>query len=638
VVSLPWRSLDMGGASTTFVRERIGSSDAYKRAVEAQAKAAGRSVEDVNREARKALKEMVAADSSAANEAWSKLGGWLSRAYEISTKAADIDALRQVDPSETQVFLPNHRSYLDPFVLRLVLERAGFPPNYVLGGSNLSFFPLGTIGQHTGTVFIRRQFKDSPVYKAMLGVYLGYLVEQGANLEWYIEGGRTRTGKLRPPRMGILSYLLDAFDDSEVEDMTFVPVSIIYDQQHEVGAIADEESGGTKKPESFKWALRYARAQGTRRGKVHVRFAEPFSLMSCLEELQVVRKSGNVRAAVPKVAFEVANRINSVTPVTPAAVATLVLLDSPDRALTEAQMRAGALPLAEYMGARHLPISSGLDLERAQMLTERMPSEGLAALSTLIREGVVTKFDGGPEAVFAIAPDRHLEAAFYRNTLSHFFVTRSILELALVAAAESGNEDITAVAWSEALALRDLLKFEFFFTTKRQFVIDLRAELDLAWPNWEEVHDPDLILPGLAELTFRAAPRILTPFLEAYSVLGERLAALDPDKPVDSDALVAECMGLTQQRVLQRQVRSRESVSKDLFKNALMLADNRGLLDAGTPDLDQRRRAFADELATAVRRVGVLRAMTAVPGTPAPMGAALSPTTVPAAGAASEGR
>ena len=412
MVSFPWRSFDGATSSTVVVRERIEGSPAFRRAVEAQAAADGRSVDEVTKEARGCLKEMVAAESATANEAWTRLGAWLSRAYEISALEEDLDRLRHLDQSETLVFLPNHRSYLDPFVLRMVLESAGFPQNYVLGGSNLSFFPLGTLGQHTGTVFIRRQFKDAPLYKAMLGVYLGHLVEEGANLEWYIEGGRTRTGKLRPPRMGILSYLLDAFAASEVEDMTFVPVSIIYDQQHEVGAIADEESGGTKKPESIKWAFRYAKAQGTRRGKAHVRFAEPFSLQSCLEELHVVRGSGDVRAAVPKVAFEVANRINQVTPVTPAAFATLVLLDSPDRAMTEQAMRERALPLAEYMGARGLPVASGIQLDQAQVLIERVPSAGVAALGTLVKEGVVDRYDGGAEAVYSIATDRYLEAAF----------------------------------------------------------------------------------------------------------------------------------------------------------------------------------------------------------------------------------
>jgi glycerol-3-phosphate O-acyltransferase len=617
VVSIPkWPGRE-GPGSTTVVRERIEASQRFHEAVAAHAAASGRPVAEVTAEARSCLKEMVAAENSTATDAWTKMGAWLSRAYEFDVDRDNLSHLRDLDTSKTLVFLPNHRSYLDPFVLRLVLEKAGFPPNYVLGGSNLSFFPLGPIGQRTGLVFIRRQFKDAPVYKAMLGVYLAYLVEQGANLEWYIEGGRTRTGKLRPPRMGILSYLLDAFDDSGVDDLTFVPVSIIYDQQHEVGAIAAEESGGTKKPESVKWAYKYARAQGTRRGKVHLRFAEPIALRPMLDELGVKQGTGDVRTAVPKVAFEVAHRINVVTPVTAPAIVTLVLLDDADRALTEREMRLGALPLAEYVAARDLPVASGIILDQAQILNERIPSEGVRALETLVSEGVVKRFADGLDPVYMIAPGRHLEAAFYRNTLSHFFVTRSIVELALVAVAEKGATDLSAAAWLEALALRDLLKYEFFFSTKATFDAEVRQEMALMDPAWEQlVGDVEAgqILPLMRRLPFRAAPRILSPFLEAYALLAERLATRDPVNAVDEDALVAECIGLARQRGLQQQMHSPESASKDLFKNALALAGNRGLLDPATPDLAAKRAAFAEELAEVVRRVRVVRAMGAAPG------------------------
>jgi glycerol-3-phosphate O-acyltransferase len=620
MVRLPWNRAAGHAGSPGEVIDRIEASSAFREAVAEQAALAGRPSESVRREAHEALREMVAAEDHLATEAWSRMGHWLSRAYEIDTDRSNLEQLRALDRSRTLVFLPNHRSYLDPFVLRSVLESAGFPPNYVLGGSNLSFFPLGPIGQRSGLVFIRRQFKDAPVYKAMLGVYLAHLVEEGANLEWYIEGGRTRTGKLRPPRMGILSYLLDAFDASGVDDLTFVPVSIIYDQQHEVGAIAEEESGGTKKPESVKWAYRYARAQGARRGKVHVRFADPLALRPLLDELGVTGGSGDARAAVPKVAFEVANRINRVTPVTAPAVVTLVLLDDPDRALTEREMRLGALPLAQYMAARDLPIASGLFLDQATVLNERIPSEGKRGLETLVRRGVVTRFDGGLEPVYSIPPDRYLEAAFYRNTLSHFFVTRSIVELALVAAAERGAADLTAAAWEEALALRDLLKYEFFFATKVQFDTEVRAEMELMYPGWESADvSAEQILPLMRTLPFRASPRILSPFLEAYSVLAERLAARTPDEPVDEDALVAECIGIARQRVLQQVLHSPESASKDLFKNALQLARNRGLLDGGAPDVAVRRQAFAEELAQVVRRARELREMARPdPGSPAP--------------------
>jgi glycerol-3-phosphate O-acyltransferase len=615
MVRIPgWPAGGDPSGSTGAIREEIEASPRYRRTVEEQARALDRSVEDVAKEASGCLKEMVAAESSTATEAWTKLGAWLSRAYEFDVGQADLARLKQLDTSETLVFLPNHRSYLDPFVLRKVLELAQFPPNYVLGGSNLSFFPLGPIGQHTGLVFIRRQFKDAPVYKAMLGVYLAYLVEQGANLEWYIEGGRTRTGKLRPPRMGILSYLIDAFESSGVQDVTFVPVSIIYDQQHEVGAIAAEESGGTKKPESVKWALRYARAQGTRRGKVHLRFAEPLSLRSILDELVVGEAGQPMRAAVPKVAFEVCHRINEVTPVTAPAVAMMVLLDHPKRALTEAQMRRGVLPIAEYLASRNLPLAGGMELSKASILEQRLPSEGRLALDTLVKEGVVTRYDGGDEAVYSIHPNRHLEAAFYRNTLSHFFVTRSIVELALVAAAESGAADLITASWEEALALRDLLKYEFFFSTKAQFDREVRTEMALLYPGWEQAPvTAERILPLMRTMPFRASPRILAPFLEAYSVLADRLAMRDPQQKVDQDALVAECIGVARQRVLQGSLHSPESVSKDLFKNALQLAGNRGLLEPGTPELAGRRAAFAAELGEAVRRVKVLRDMTPGP-------------------------
>jgi glycerol-3-phosphate O-acyltransferase len=181
-----------------------------------------------------------------------------------------------------------------------------------------------------------------------------------------------------------------------------------------------------------------------------------------------------------------------------------------------------------------------------------------------------------------------------------------------VAIAEKGATDLAAAAWLEALELRDLLKYEFFFSPKATFDAEVRQEMVLMDPGWETQVgdvDADQVLPLMRQLPFHAAPRILAPFLEAYALLAERLAARDPVQPVDEDALVAECIGLARQRVLQHRLHSPESASKDLFKNALALAGNRGLLDPATPDLQAKRDAFATELAEVVRRVAVVRAM-----------------------------
>jgi glycerol-3-phosphate O-acyltransferase len=576
----------------------------------ALAEQTGQAIDEVRVEAVASLNEMGADESRAAVTAWTRAGQWLSRAYRVDADTRSLESLRQLNESSSLVFLPNHRSYLDPFVLRSVLERSGFPPNHILGGVNLSFFPLGSIARRSNIVFIRRQFRDAPVYRAMLGEYLAHLVRTGANLEWYIEGGRTRTGKLRPPRMGILSYLLDAFDSSDVDDLQFVPVSIIYDQQHEVGLIAEEESGGVKPPESVRWLVDYARAQGSRRGTVHVRFAEPVSLRETLAGAREAAGTLDVRAAVPRVAFEVSHRINQATPITASALVTLTLLDNDDRAMTEAAMRASLLPLAEYIRDRGLPMSSGFDLSKLDVLTTRSPSEGRRALDMLVREGVVAEYTGGLEPVYSIPPDRQLEAAFYRNTLSHFFVTRAITELALVKAAEDVAADLPAAVWAEALRLRDLLKYEFFFSTKRDFDAEVRHEADLAYPGWQQAGlSTDQVVPRLAASRLLLAHRIVAPFLEAYSVLADRLAAADVTAEIDKNSLVAESIGVARQRVLQRTIHSPESVSKDLFNNALQLAGNRRLLGPDDRDLPRRRAEFAAEIGDAVRRVGVIRTL-----------------------------
>jgi glycerol-3-phosphate O-acyltransferase len=580
--------------------------------LERLADATGRPVDAVRDEAVACLKEMVAGQSLAAVQAWTRTGEWMTRAYRVDADTDLLADLRARNAATSLVFLPNHRSYLDPFVLRSVLAPAGFPPNHVLGGSNLSFFPLGPIARRSNLVFIRRQFKDDPVYRAMLGEYLAHLVRTGANFEWYIEGGRTRTGKLRPPRMGILSYLLDSFESSGVDDLLFVPVSIIYDQQHEVGAIAAEESGGTKAPESVKWLVRYARAQSTRRGSVHLRFAEPVSLRATLAASQQAAGSADVRQAVPRVAIEVCHRINEVTPITEAALVTLVLLDNDDRALTLPQMREAAKPIAGYVRDRGLPVASSIDLSKIDVLDERAPSHALRTLETLVRRGVVSRYDGGLEPVYSIPSTRQLEAAFYRNTLSHFFIVRSIVELALVKAADEQAPDLVAAVWEESLRLRDLLKFEFFFASKRDFDAEVRTEAEIAFPGWDEsALQTGQVMDALRGAPFLLAHRILAPFLEAYAVLAERLAALDPAVPVDEEALLDQAVGVGRQKVLQRRIHSPESVSKDLFRGAVKLAGNRGLLRPGGEDVARQRTAFAAEMDDAVRWVEVLRAIAA---------------------------
>ena len=167
-----------------------------------------------------------------------------------------------------------------------------------------------------------------------------------------------------------------------------------------------------------------------------------------------------------------------------------------------------------------------------------------------------------------------------------------------------------ARAWAEALRLRDLLKYEFFFAAKPEFAEELRAELAILDPDWErKAADPTAIATGLAELPLLLGHRVLGSFLEAYMVVADRLAA-HPPGPVDERRFLDECIGVGRQYRLQQRIHSAESISKELFRNALALAAGRGLLAAGRrparADI-RRREAFAAELREVVDRVDSLR-------------------------------
>jgi glycerol-3-phosphate O-acyltransferase len=465
----------------------------------------------------------------------------------------------------------------------------------VLGGLNVSFWPIGPWARRSGVVFIRRSVRGEPVYKLVLREYIGYLVRKRFNLEWYIEGGRTRTGKLRPPRYGLLNYLVEAFKDGAAQEVMLIPTSIVYDQLYEVGAMAAEEHGAQKTPESLSWLVGYARAQGRGFGKVRIRFGEPLPLSEALAD-----ESDH---AVERVAFEVCHRINAATPITETALVALALLGVEDRALTLDEVTATLGPLLAYIDARGLPMTGELDLS----------TEGgvRTALDALGRHGVVSRYDRGIEPVWSIARDRHLEAAFYRNSIVHLLVNRAIAELVLVYVDELPSDDSVKSGWEEAQRIRDVLKFEFFFARRRDFDLELRAELALIEPSWEHREaEPGAAIDALVRTDLLLAPRVLSSFLEAYLVVAERLAAQPPNAPIDEDAFIAECLGVGHQLRLQRKLASTDSISRELFATALKLARNRGLVEpAGTPsgELVRAREAFRAEIATLVRRMGRLR-------------------------------
>jgi glycerol-3-phosphate O-acyltransferase len=559
----------------------------------------GRDPDSVRAEAAGYLREMAPSLDQRALEAWRGFSRWLMRAYDVLVDEDQIAQLRRLDRKGTLAFAFSHRSYLDGMLLPEVIVANRLSPALTFGGSNLNFFPLGSWAKRTGTIFIRRQTKDIPVYRFVLRAYVAQLVQNHANLTWSIEGGRTRTGKLRPPVHGILRYITDAVDEIDGPEVYLVPTSIVYDQLHEVEAMTTEAYGAVKRPEDLRFLIRLARQQGRRLGRAYLDFGEPLPLRKRLEELRA--EESGTGTEIERIALDVEHRINRATPVTPTAVVSLALLGA-DRSLSLSEVLATVQPLASYIAARNWTVAGAADLTNRSTIRW--------TLHQLVASGVVSVYDAGTEAVWGIGEDQHLVAAFYRNTAIHILVDRAIAETALLAASEISVDGLVlpASVRDEALSLRELLKFEFLFSARAQFEKDLADEVRLIGPVEDTTKAASVadVRRLLERADLLLAHLVLRPFLDAYHIVADRLAAHE-DESFDEQAFLTECLEVGKQWELQRRIASAESRSMELFKTALRLARHRELVDGFEyPDIAERRRQFADEIATAIRRVNAI--------------------------------
>ena len=579
-----------------LVREELLATERFRSGLAALAAELDRDEADVVAEATKYLEEMVTGWTRLLIDLSVRLGRYnFRRGYdpELDFDPEQVARLREAAAEHPLVFLPSHKSNLDTLVMNVALHDNGLPRTHVFGGINMSFWPMGPLFRRAGTVFIRRNTRGNRVYTFALREYIGYLLEKRFSLQFYVEGGRSRTGKLLPPKLGLLAYVAEAYRQGRADDVVLVPVSIAYDQLQEVGEFARESRGENKAAESVAWLVRAFREQRGRFGRIYVRFGEPLSLRQCLDA-----DGGDERLALQKVGLEVTRRINEVTPITATSMVALSLLGAQGRALTLDQVRATVHDPFSYANRRGLPLTRDVDLDTDEGV--------LRALHELERHHVVVRYAAGAEPVYVIGPDQHLAAAFYRNSIVHFFLHGALAQAALARAAAAPGADPLATFWDSVLGARDLLKFEFPFEPRDDFKVAVEAELAMQDPEWERrvAKGPDGIRELLEDVRPLTAPTVLRSFLEAYSVVAAALVRHDGPE-LDERQFLADCLALGRQYQLQQRIHSAESLAKPLFANALQLAQSRDLVGAPV----DARRAFLDEIRAVIRDLDAVEAM-----------------------------
>lgn len=577
------------------VAQNLQASPRFRAALAELSEETGKPVAQLRQESEVIMRELVARPAPFWLDVMAQLNHLImSLGYdtEVVIDREGLERIRQLVRENPAALLWTHKTHVDGFAVNSMLFDNDFPNPHILGGVNMAFAGLGFLARRAGAIFIRRSFKGDPLYKLVLRHYIGYLMDKRFPLSWAFEGTRSRVGKLMPPRYGLLKYVMESAHATDARNLHIIPIAINYDLIGDVRDYAVEQAGATKQPESLRWFIGYLRGLRQPMGQIYFDFGEPV----VLPEVPSVEDERELQ----KVAFRVGLEVNRVTPITLPALLCMVLLGAAPRALTSDELLAELRALVAWARERGIRLASHLDLDDESQLD--------LIVDKMITNGVLTRYDDGPERVYAIAGEQHGVAGYYRNTIAHFFVDKALAELALMRMAFRklvGREAF----WSEAERLRDFFKFEFFYAPREEFRVNIAAELARYRPDWEarleEAGGAGEVLDGFGPLV---AHSTMLPYIEAYRVVADVLARQPADGALEERDCVQQSLAYGHQAYLQRRISSEASIGKLLFGNGYKLMANFGLTEAGDSARGEARLALAQEFRTLQRRVERIRA------------------------------
>ena len=577
-----------------YIHQSIRNNRAFKAGLSTIAESSGKTIRAVRTEANDYLREMISIPTGFWLDVWAKLCGvCLGLGYDktLQYNATDLERVRQIVRRHPSALLWTHKTYIDGFVVPKILFDNDFPMPHFFGGANLDIPVLGFLLRRAGGIFIRRSFQDNEVYKLSLKQYIGYLMEKRFPMTWSFEGTRSRLGKLMPPKYGLLKYVLEGAHHAGSRDIHIIPVSVSYDLVRDAEEYAREQSGTPKAPESVGWLVRYLRSLARPMGRIHVDFGRSVVLEEAPDPSD--------QLAISKIAFQVAVEANRVTPATFPAVASAALLGAFPRALTEHEIGNEMRAITDWALARGVKLSPDFNLRFVDDMT--------GPLGNMIEEGIITRFDGGQETVYGIGEGQAAIASFYRNTIVHFFVHRAVAELALLAVSEAESTVAPLEAfWQEVRELRDLFKFEFFYSDSQRFEEEIDSELCQEAPQWQQQisRDSSNARALLVKLSPKLGHLTLTIFAEAYSIGADVLARHGDSGNLDETDFIDRCMRFGKQAYLQRRISSEASIGKLLFANAWKMLASRGLVESSIQRTEQ-----AESLNQLIRRLEIIRAL-----------------------------
>lgn len=351
------------------------------------------------------------------------------------------------------ILVPNHQSHADYIAVTYLLYNQFKTPIYIAGGINMNIFPIGTFFRKSGAFFLRRKFNDDIVYKLTFQAYVYHLIQSHKIIEFFFEGGRSRTGKLLPPRYGLFSMILEAHQLSgSKKPLCFIPVTIAHEILPEEKAHAKELEGKKKVKENSSQLVKLLTLGKRRFGSIHIHLQKGIEL----------KKYSDLKQETQKLAFACFHSVGKGMPVTPSSLLALVMLDAPSGTLTWESIKEKSQEILEYCRHFKIPISSSLDRGDSSRSIKR-------ALKNFINNKKVKVIEKGHiDQKFYYVDDKvRIEVLYFKNTILHHFIVPYFINAAwfkIFNGSIKTVEDLTKFL----IRKRKDLRFEFYLPSVQE--------------------------------------------------------------------------------------------------------------------------------------------------------------------------
>jgi glycerol-3-phosphate O-acyltransferase len=558
--------------SSEEIKESILTSDRLRGFMEQYAHTRKESIHKVRKEAASDLDEIAARYNHFMIGIYAKIVNWISSTM-YDGAVVDRHGLARVKAMALKgplVLIPCHKSHIDYLILSYVLYQNNMPCPHIAAGKNLSFWPIGPLFRAGGAFFLRRSFRGAVLYSKVFGEYIHKLLEEGFNIVQFIEGGRSRTGKLLMPKLGLLSIMIQAYRNRACEDMIIVPVFIGYDQILEESAYLHELIGGKKEPENLKQVMQARKFLKKRYGKIYINFHEPISMNELLRQSDTQLTGMSTKdqnALIRNLGWRIINAIDRVSVVTPYSLAAAVLLNCPKK-------RFGR---EEFMG--HMETYLNLLLSQKAKLADTLSFDPTHAVENALDSYIQRKFvertsedkkDPTAEALYAVVESKRPILEYYKNNCISYFIPAALTAMAILQ--KDAFQFSAADLHAHYAFLQDFFKYEFAFN------VDLAQEYfvrkTLKFFIDDAILMPHQILPDTYNITsagyrkLNLYARFLKTYFESYWVVLTFFKRHPKNKLEPKDRL-KKIQTLGNRMHKGREIELVESLSKVNYDNAI---------------------------------------------------------------------